>query len=220
MQYWRQFRDAFPLKTFPPPWTPPPKPSENVLFVFPRRKQPTSQEVESIQMQAFLVVAGYPHKVEECYQSDVSPSGRLPFLLTTGGKVLAGREIIDEVTAEAGDPSAALGEPDKSDVLAFSALVECKVHQAVIYALWCEEKNCLSISYPLYEDNYVWPLNIALSRLTKTAAFAWLLTRKATLDKDEIYEDAKNAFAALSAKLGDKLYLFGAKYEIIFSCSN
>ncbi|KAJ3094643.1 hypothetical protein HDU97_007735 [Phlyctochytrium planicorne] len=205
-----QFHAQFPLHTFPSVHTPPTLPSkdQSILYVFPRSPQmPTSQEPES----SLLLFSSYPHKVEEHFQHETSPSGELPFLLTPTGKILAGRDIIDEVQDKSGNLSAHLSPEEQSDVLAFTALAETKLRLCLMYALWKEEPNHLNVAYPIYESNFTWPLNLLVPRIKRYEALDWLAKRRTVLNGDEIAEDARSALASFSAKLDSQLFLFGAK---------
>ncbi|KAJ3412010.1 hypothetical protein HDV05_001391 [Chytridiales sp. JEL 0842] len=137
------FMSRFPVVTNAPVWVPPPLPSAEkpVLFIYPRSQQrTTSQEAESIRMQALLKFASYPHLVIESHEDNISPSGELPFLLTADGKVLAGREIVEEVSVYAADK---LDLAHSGDSLALATLAEAKLKFALIYAL-CEAKSALA----------------------------------------------------------------------------
>ncbi|KAJ3220366.1 hypothetical protein HDU67_000033 [Dinochytrium kinnereticum] len=186
----------------------------------------TSQEAESIKIQAFLLFASYPHRVEEFHQHEASPSGELPFLMTPEGKILAGREIVDEVKEkventiihnclkkkyQAGCLSQHMSAEEQSDVIAFTALAETKLRLCLTYALWKEEANVTTVSFPIYELNFPWPLNQIIPRIKRFEALTWMSKRRANLSREEVYEDARSALAAFSAKLDGQLYLFGPK---------
>ncbi|KAI9354882.1 hypothetical protein DFJ73DRAFT_826677 [Zopfochytrium polystomum] len=206
------FLAQWPVRTLAPPYKPPSLPSADrpVLFIYPRsRHQSTSQEVESLKVQAVLTICGYPHIVEECFEEDQSPSGQLPYLLTRDGRALAGREILDEVEGKLADLASHLSSEDRGDVLAFAALAESKLHFALVYSLWYIQQNCETVTFPLYEGNHTWPLNLLLTRLKRSFMLDWMLARRSTLDREEIYGDAKVALEGLSTQLGEKPFLFG-----------
>ncbi|RKO86414.1 hypothetical protein BDK51DRAFT_30078 [Blyttiomyces helicus] len=213
---YQRFLKAFPLKTFPPTFVPPdhpPAPEKTpILYVFPRRKQHvTSLDVECVKYQALLAFSNYHHVTRECHQSDVSPSGHLPFLVDSEGKVLAGREIVEEVLAKMGSLESKLSDVDLADLKAFSAMTDSKLKFALLYALWYDDRNYFELIVPVYEPLYPWPLNLIIPRLQRSKNLAWMLSRKAVLRRDEILEDARTTLSALSSRLGGQSYFFGSK---------
>ncbi|KAJ3261453.1 Metaxin-2 [Borealophlyctis nickersoniae] len=207
---------TLPLVTLPPVYIPPAIPDDPdktpILFIFPKSKQlVTSLDAECVKVQALLVFSNYRHVTRECHEPDMSPNGKLPFLINSEGKALAGEEIVLEVTAKMGELESRLTPVQKADVLAFTALAEAKLHLALIYTLWYDNQNFHSITAPMYEKLYPWPLNFVLTRTMRMSHRNWLLQRKAVLKKDEILEDAQSTLAALSTQLGGQLYFFGSK---------
>ncbi|KAI8612645.1 hypothetical protein BC830DRAFT_1135703 [Chytriomyces sp. MP71] len=209
---WTAFTAQFPLRTFDPVWTPEPLPEIPVLYIFNKASNgKTSQEVDSLIMQCVLLFAGYPHVIKVCHEHDQSPSGKLPYLMTTTGKVLAGREIIDEVMEKEPDFGTSLKPQDQADALAFSSFAESKVHFGLLYDLWYSPQNSLKIAFPQYAQDHPWPLNEVLPRIKRWEYMDWMLKHHVAIDKEEILNDVKVALSAYSTQLGQNLYLFGSK---------
>ncbi|KAJ3074183.1 metaxin 1 [Podochytrium sp. JEL0797] len=207
---WTAFTAQFPLETRQPVWTPAPPPEVAVLYVF-NRTGSTSQEVNSLIMQSVLAFAGYPHVIRECHEPDQSPSGQLPYLLTTAGKALAGREIIDEVMDKVPDFGSQFSPVEKADSLAFAALGESKLHFGLLYDLWYNPQNCEKVAFPKYANDHPWPLTHILPRIKRWEQLDWMLKQRVSINKDEILGDVKSALSAYSAQLDQKEYLFGSK---------
>ncbi|KAJ3114629.1 hypothetical protein HK100_001602 [Physocladia obscura] len=213
-QKWGLFMEHFPLERRAAVWSPASHPEVAILFIFRREhasKSQTSQEVLSVQAQAILAFAEYPHIVQECSQPDQSPSGHLPYLLTTCGKALAGREILDEVLNTTPAFGSHLSKTDRADALAFTSLGESKLHYGLIYDLWYNPINSEKVAFPKYAFENPWPLNHILPRLKRWEQLDWMLTQRVSINKDEILADVKTALAAFSTQLDQKQYLFGDK---------
>ncbi|KAI8833268.1 hypothetical protein BJ741DRAFT_612509 [Chytriomyces cf. hyalinus JEL632] len=211
-QQWAAFTARFPLETKDPVWTPENAPAVSVLFVFNRAANgTTSMEVDSLAAQALLLFAGYPHIVKDCHEHDQSPSGQLPYLLTTKGKALAGREIIDEVMDQIPGFGSYLKSTEKADSFAISSLAESKLHLGLLYDLWYSPQNSLKVAFPQYSHDRPWPLKEVLPRIRRWEQMDWMLKHHVTIDKEEILDDVKVALSAYAVQLDQKQYLFGSK---------
>ncbi|KAJ3007740.1 UNVERIFIED_CONTAM: Metaxin-2 [Siphonaria sp. JEL0065] len=208
--HWTAFTAKFPLETREPVWVPEPNPSVAILFVFNKNGQ-TSQEVQSLAMQSVLAFSGYPHVVKECHEPDQSPSGQLPYMITTTGKALAGREIIDEVLDKVPEFGSCLTPIEKADALAFTSLGESKLHFGLIFDLWFNPRNWENVALPKYSNDHPWPLNKILPRIKRHEQLDWMLKQRVSIDKEEILDDVKTALSAYATQLDQKQYLFGSK---------
>ncbi|TPX59979.1 orotate phosphoribosyltransferase [Spizellomyces sp. 'palustris'] len=216
----RKFKNLFPLVRLPPVYTPPPVPAEPartpILFIFPRKKQHiTSLDVECVKYQAFLAFSNYNHVTQECHEPEMSPSGQLPFLVTSDGRLLTGRQIVEEVKATVGDLESRLTNAEKQDVKAFTFLAEAKLDFALLFSMWYDRHIRDEFTFPMYESLYPWPLNKVISRTIRAQKTDWMLSRRAVLKKDEILDDARKALTALSTQLGTQLYFFGSKASFL-----
>ncbi|KAI8848950.1 hypothetical protein BC829DRAFT_443414 [Chytridium lagenaria] len=163
-----------------------PSKDQAVLYIFPRSEQKsTSQEAESVRIQALLLLRHIRIELRNFINMRLLR------------QILAGREIFDEVAEKSGNLSQHLTAEEQADVLAFDTLAETKLRFSwYTYALWVEPANVTAVAYPTYESNFTWPLNLIIPRIKNYAA---------------VYEDARSALAAFSAKLDAQLYLFGPK---------
>ncbi|KND04857.1 orotate phosphoribosyltransferase [Spizellomyces punctatus DAOM BR117] len=216
----RKFKNLFPLVRLPPVYTPPPVPADPartpILFIFPRKKQHiTSLDVECVKYQAFLAFSNYNHVTQECHEPEMSPSGQLPFLVTSDGRLLTGRQIVEEVKATVGDLESRLTDAEKNDVKAFTFLAEAKLDFALLFTMWYDGHIRDEFTFPMYESLYPWPLNKVISRTIRAQKTDWMLSRRAVLKKDEILDDARKALTALSTQLGNQLYFFGSKASFL-----
>ncbi|ORY38669.1 hypothetical protein BCR33DRAFT_682384 [Rhizoclosmatium globosum] len=207
---WVAFTSQFPLETREPVWTPEPAPAVAILYVF-KRSGTTSMEVQSLVVQSVLSFAGYPHVVKECNEPDQSPNGQLPYLYTTKGRALAGREIIDEVMDQVPGFGSTLSPIEKADSLAFTSLGESKLHFGLLFDLWYNHQNFTKVAYPKYATDHPFPLNLVLPRIKRMEQLDWMLKQRVSINKDEILGDVKMALSAYSTQLDQKQYLFGAK---------
>ncbi|KAI8905697.1 hypothetical protein DFJ77DRAFT_478676 [Powellomyces hirtus] len=216
----KKLQDALPLVRYPAVYTPPIWPAEPanipILFIFPPSKQAiTSLDAECVKYQAFLAFSNYEHVTRECHEPEMSPSGQLPFLMAADGRILTGRQIIEEVKDKAGDLESRLTDAERSNLTAFTQLAETKLDFALLFTMWYDSRIRDRITFPMYESLYPWPLNKILSRSLRSEKTEWMLSRRAVLKKDEILDDAKRTLAALSTLLGSQLFFFGSKASFL-----
>ncbi|KAJ3330990.1 hypothetical protein HDU76_004344 [Blyttiomyces sp. JEL0837] len=76
----------------------------------------------------------------------MSPSGQLPFMLTPQGRVLCGREILDEVK-DYTKASNAETRDGPADSVAFAALIETKLHFALVRMTFGAARVFMAISH-------------------------------------------------------------------------
>ncbi|KAJ3007234.1 hypothetical protein HKX48_009242 [Thoreauomyces humboldtii] len=216
----KKLQAALPLVRYPPVFTPPAWPAEPlnvpILFIFPPTKRAvTSVDAECVKYQAFLAFSNYTHVIRECHEPDMSPSGQLPFLIAADGRILTGHQIVEEVKNTAGDLESRLDQNERDNLVAFTLLAETKLDFALLFTLWYDARIRDTITYPMYEALYPWPLNKILSRTKRAEKAEWMLARKEVLKKEEILDEAKQALDALSTLLGDQLFFFGAKASFL-----
>ncbi|KAI8925691.1 hypothetical protein BC831DRAFT_459794 [Entophlyctis helioformis] len=201
---------ALPLATNPPVFTPEPLPETPRLYILPRSKELlTSLDVDCLKAQTYLLFCHYPHTVVEHHEHNFSPSGRLPALLTTDGRLLAGQEIYAEAKTKF-DPESKVSREDRSSMEAFLALVESRIRFALEYEFWYESDHFESVTAAVMGAPYPWPLNYLLPRIERSRRVAAMLSKKPVLKTEEIYAEANQALQDLSVVLAGQLYLFGA----------
>ncbi|KAJ3170285.1 Metaxin-2 [Geranomyces variabilis] len=215
-----KLQNALPLKTHPAVFVPPAWPAEPagvpILYIFPPSKQAiTSVDAECVKYQAFLAFSNYKHTIQECHEPGMSPSGQLPFLIASDGRILTGRQIVEEVKNTAGDLESRLTDIERANLTSFTLLAETKLDFALLFTLWYDNRIRDAVTFPMYEALYPWPLNKILSRQIRAEKTEWMLSRKTVLKRDEILSDAKHALAALSTLLGNQLFFFGSKASFL-----
>ncbi|KAL2916174.1 Metaxin-2 [Polyrhizophydium stewartii] len=199
-----------PLATFPPVFVPEPNPETAILFILPRSKELlTSQDAQCLKYQTYLLFCYYPHRVVEHHEHHFSPSGQLPALLTTDGRLLAGNEIVDEARSKF-DPEAKLSKEDRARMDAFAGLVESRLRFGLEYEFWYETDHFDQIVAPIAGAPYPWPLNFFLPRIERHRRIAWMLSKKPVLKTEEIFAETRQALQDLSTELGSQLYLMGS----------
>ncbi|KAI9193667.1 uncharacterized protein BJ171DRAFT_247947 [Polychytrium aggregatum] len=178
-----------------------------ILYVYPAQKHHiTSIDVECVRIQAFLSFYGFNHAVRETCNPEMSPSGQLPFLVTLDNRVLAGRQIVDEVAKNFPELHV---KPDL-DTMAFSSLADSRLKLALTHSLWYDIKIAEKLLHCRFSQ-LAWPLGPVVLRIKRSEELAWMLNRKPVLYRDEIYREAEQALSALSVKLGQHSYFGGVR---------
>ncbi|KAI9137442.1 hypothetical protein BKA69DRAFT_895518 [Paraphysoderma sedebokerense] len=139
----------------------------------------------------------------------MSPSGRLPFLVTERGKVYSGQaDMMRYVSNKFTDINKSLTEAESAESDIFISLIENKLYPALLYNFWCESDNYHQSTKKLYGRNYPWPLNELITWNVRRKMSSLLEKRFNAVLADDIYNDASTALEALSTKLGDRQYFF------------
>ncbi|CAG8560496.1 11195_t:CDS:2 [Paraglomus occultum] len=214
----RAFLAKFPLKSHRPIHR---SPHHEIptLYVWGNKtgqlgNQPISFDFACLRWQVWLLIIDARFDVKNCNEPLMSPSGKLPFLLTPNTDALIG-EHIEEFLKQSPEHQPDLNIPtlttdnDISNSKAFVALADTKLRNALLYYYWCEALNFEEVTSKLYGAKYPKPLNWIILYQMKSAVVKELLTRKPVLDREEIYQEAEDALKAISTLLADHNYFFG-----------
>ncbi|KAG9303661.1 hypothetical protein G9A89_018558 [Geosiphon pyriformis] len=173
------------------------------------KNQKASFDQDCLKWQTYFLFSEVEFDVKNANEPLMSPSGNLPFLISTTGEVFSEEQLEEYIkihlpeTPESTDQQIA-------DAEAFIALADTKLRTALLFYLWCEPANYEKTTRSRYGGHYAKPLNHILMWQAKRTVVQDLLTRKAILDADEIYEEAAEALNAISVALGDSVFFFGS----------
>ncbi|KAI5296421.1 hypothetical protein KEM52_002833 [Ascosphaera acerosa] len=140
-----------------------------------------------------------------------SPSGALPFLLPAGdSKPVTAKKMVSWLATQ-GLTQDATGEHPQvggSKLDVYIVLVEEKIRRAWVNACYFEPANFSNYARRLYVDTATTctPVRLALAHQLQAAARSEILRSASTISTAEIEAEAAQAFAALSALLGDNEY--------------
>ncbi|KAH6561068.1 hypothetical protein BASA50_009627 [Batrachochytrium salamandrivorans] len=202
----------FPLITFPPVFQPEDAPKAAILYVLPKSKElRTSEDYECLKYQTYLMFAKYPHSVVEHSEQSFSPSGKLPALLTTDGRMLAGWEIICEVR-EKFDLEANLSTENRARLEVFTSLIERGLVFGLNYEFWYDSDNFEGVTAATVGASYPWPLNYFLPRFERSRRITWMLSKRPMINTEEIYGETDQILRDISLMLGTGKYFFGETY--------
>ncbi|KAF8251085.1 hypothetical protein K440DRAFT_579538 [Wilcoxina mikolae CBS 423.85] len=223
----RQIFDSFPLLTYPATPLPSgcPQPSQlPTLYVFSTPEDVSagkpSFNPSCLKWQAYLKFCGVSYRTGVS-NNHASPSGALPFLVPAGDakQAVQASRLPQWASENARSPRECnLEDPE---VKAFLALVDTRVRDAWLYALYLEPHNCHTLAQTLYRSTSVPAVNLLLSsELQKSAAAELRKCRPGgVVNGDDIYADADAAFSALSTVLGDDEWFFGAEEPGLFDAT-
>ncbi|KNE58250.1 hypothetical protein AMAG_05058 [Allomyces macrogynus ATCC 38327] len=230
-----------------PPLQPVPSPASSTptLYVhrprWPRQKNAwASSDPECLVWQAYLQFSGIPYALVlvDADNAAMSPTGRLPFLVTERGRVVALRDRLlryiatkahsDEVERAIAEAAQRGTRPTDLRVLTpddlpgppralahlYLALIEADLWPALMFNWWLEPRNGLSAMRLLYApQKSAWPavLDTLLVAGMRQHVQADLATRFAgeIPRAEQLYAKAADALAALAERLGDGPYFFG-----------
>jgi len=114
------------------------------------------------------------------------------------------------------DEKAGLSKSELAESLAFIALIENNLYDALLYILWLEnEKNAKKTQQQTYNkslsfiDRYFMYGRIQESAKERLKDMEYVVINNEKVP--EVYLNAHDAYASLATKLGNKLYFFGDK---------
>ncbi|KAI8641714.1 hypothetical protein BD408DRAFT_388539 [Parasitella parasitica] len=214
----------FPLKVFPAVYEPP-RLTKDTLFIHGPgyRNSQASFDVDCLVIQMYLKFCGIDFDVNNINEPAASPSEKLPFLATVSGAVYNDQETINWVKETRHLEKQLTNDKDREQAKAFVALVETKLKAALLFSMWLEPLNANQTTYKFYYGHTPTPINMVVSYTKQKEIIQKLLSSRDILIREEIYQDATQTLKALSVKLGDQTYFFGASEPtytdaVIFSC--
>ncbi|KXS16128.1 hypothetical protein M427DRAFT_31688 [Gonapodya prolifera JEL478] len=192
---WQSFTDRFPLHLAEEQFLPHPVPntSDGVaeLFLLPPRTDSAdglSFDVDCLLAQAYARMTSYPHVVRFTVNSDMSPNGRLPLLAAADGRLLAGKDVIDEIQSKS-------QHSEDTEELPFIALADLDLRVAFLHHFLLVPANSNHITSPWYDAHYASPISWILFYLEQRKARRWVEARK--LDTEYI-ASTRSALASIS----------------------
>jgi len=215
----RAIPSKFPLIEYPEIHIPKPILNEKripILYIYPppnrtQGRDGASMDIESLKIQTILLFSKYEFITVHCCESEMSPSGKLPFLINEEGEILSGRKLLEEIAKFNSGTKRLLSEEDESMEKAFSSLVDEKLTLAWLYNKWCDETNFKTLTLSEYHHLYPKPLSYILAYLEKRKIIKSMLSKKYVLKDEDIYLQAKMTLEAISEKMSNNQFFFGER---------
>ncbi|OQR78477.1 metaxin-2-like [Tropilaelaps mercedesae] len=174
----------------------------------------SNERAQSLAVQCFLRLCGLKHVVEQRVNAEfISPTGAMP-VLKCGSFILSELDsIVNFVASKSITLSADLSLTEKADLKAYISLVGIRVQvilcNAELYFSWVSPLG-YDVTYYRYGSVYPWPLNRILPwrkrRMVKRTLKEW-----AEKDDVEVFNEIVSCLKALSERLADKPFFFGAQ---------
>ncbi|KAK6526255.1 hypothetical protein TWF694_004862 [Orbilia ellipsospora] len=209
--------------------------SKNTLYVFslPGDAQNCSPSFNPacLKWQIYMKIRGVDFRIQSS-SNHASPTGSLPFLIVEPARssVVSGRQLAQTVPASklaqwiednaAGSVNQV--SSDSPDYRAFSSLVDRNIRDAWLYAMYVDNTNLNNITVPKYTNSTpLWPVNYLLGLQMRQAALDSLGVNGvgSKVNGEMLYMRANEAWAALSALLGDNKWFFSARDAGLFDAS-
>ncbi|TPX55054.1 hypothetical protein PhCBS80983_g05647 [Powellomyces hirtus] len=165
---------------------------------------------------AYLQLAEVTWVVNECNNAGVSPRGELPMLRDSLLEpVVTTSKIIAHLKKKGYDLDQHLSATEAAECLAFTGLVEDKLHDALLFSWWLEAKNVMKSTRPTISKSLRgWAGFRVPSQLQKKAEARLKRYRTVTYkgkETNEIYVLVREWYKALANKLGEQPYFFGSR---------
>lgn len=173
-------------------------------------------------LQAYLKFAAIDFRTAPS-NNHASPTGALPYILPASSSSstqtipVPSNKILKWTTSQ----GAKQEQPEDVRYGAYSSLLEHRVRNAWLFALYLDDLNFDAVAkrlyiYPTSSNVFV---RTTLSYQLQQAAREELLKYSAHIDEDDLYAEATNAFEALSTILGEDENFFGAAQPSLFDAS-
>ncbi|TGZ85522.1 hypothetical protein EX30DRAFT_346051 [Ascodesmis nigricans] len=229
----RRFFDAFPLLTLPPTPLPARSPAaSNVpsLYVFSTPENVAAGKPSfnpaCLKWQTYLMLSGIEFQSIPS-SNHASPSGSLPFLRPGAAesneqsKPVTSAHLVQWVK-DHGKPSQDV-DPSNPELVAFTTLLDTRIRDAWLYALYLEPRNFNTLAIKQYCQTAIPLVNKLLAWEYRNSAFKELCKTRpgAVLSSIDIYADADSAFSSLATLLADQGgdWFFGAAEPGLFDAT-
>ncbi|KAK9722017.1 hypothetical protein K7432_002989 [Basidiobolus ranarum] len=159
--------------------------------------------------------------VNECNNPNASPSGELP-LLRDGTEYIYGvNNIIAYLSKQNLDLNKNLDDNQKAECLAYSALVNDKLQDGLLYAWYGDQENFTQVTRPTFAKllplalRYFTPITLRKSALSRIENYGLNKEEKKKSQGKksdivpEVYEIVRENYRVLSKKLGQQKYFLG-----------
>jgi len=163
-------------------------------------------------VQAFLKMTHLPYSVKQMHNAaDVSPNGKLP-VIKCGAYVVSEMEgIVQLAQAKGVSMSAHLSAAEKADLRAYMSLVHNVLGNAMLYFTWLDDQVYNDITRHRVGSVYNFPLKYLLPWSLRRKVLSQLTALKwGERQPEEVYREVETCLLALSERLGDSEYFFGA----------
>ncbi|XP_021013366.1 metaxin-1 [Mus caroli] len=176
-----------------------------------------SVDLDSLAVLTYTRFTGAPLKIHKTSNPWQSPSGTLPALRTSNGKVITvPHKIITHLRKEKYNADYDLSARQGADTLAFMSLLEEKLLPVLIHTFWIDAKNYVEVTRKWYAEAMPFPLNFFLpGRMQRQYMERLQLLcgehkseNEEELEK-ELYQEARECLTLLSQRLGSQKFFFG-----------
>ncbi|NP_001386168.1 metaxin-1 isoform 1 [Rattus norvegicus] len=176
-----------------------------------------SVDLDSLAVLTYTRFTCAPLKVHKISNPWQSPSGTLPALRTSSGKVITEpHKIITHLRKEKYNADYDLSARQGADTLAFISLLEEKLLPMLIHTFWIDAKNYVEVTRKWYAEAMPFPLNFFLPGRMQRRHMERLqllcgehrLESEEELEK-ELYQEARECLTLLSHRLGSRKFFFG-----------
>ncbi|MCJ1254645.1 hypothetical protein MMC24_002460 [Lignoscripta atroalba] len=223
--------DKFPLQTLPAnelPQRTAQRRDQYALYVFTTadgaKQGEPSFNPSCLKWQAYLSFIGIPFTTVPS-NNHASPTGALPFLLppspSPSTPATSGPIPSNKLHKWAREKTSSREEPSSLRYEAYTSLLDHRIRNAWLYTLYLEPPNFASVAQTLYitpsSSNTL--VRATIAHQLRAAAELELLKQTPLIDVQSLYDEAENAFSALSTLLADDDYFFGATHPGLFDAS-
>ncbi|KAI9715388.1 MAG: hypothetical protein M1812_006033 [Candelaria pacifica] len=228
----RRLFDQFPFVTYPSndlPKRSPIKRDIPSLYIFTTpilaRDGAPSFNPSCLKWQAYLKFAGIEILTIPS-NNHASPTGALPFLLPSRSGSSASPDALLPIPSNklqkwVHEQTSSPKEPSSLKYTPYLSLLDNKIRNAWLYALYLSPENFSAVAQRLYIDpcssNSI--VRATISHQLRAAAEAEILKQSAMLDVDTLFSEANDAFEALNTLLGDVDWFFDAETPGLFDAS-
>ncbi|KAJ8380411.1 hypothetical protein SKAU_G00011890 [Synaphobranchus kaupii] len=176
-----------------------------------------SVHTDSLVVLAYAKFAGAKLTIEPVDWTWKTLTGTVPSLHCEGGEVTEPTQILNFLRKRGYNADYELSAKQGADTMAYIALLQEKLHPALLHMFWVDAENYANLTRPWFASRSPFPLNFFLpSRLASVALSRILLTKgesplhSVTEVEAKIYSEAKECLNLLSHRLGSSQYFFGS----------
>ncbi|KAJ6669834.1 hypothetical protein lerEdw1_000383 [Lerista edwardsae] len=175
-----------------------------------------SVHAECLVVMTYARFSGAPLKVNVIDNLWRAPRGSVPLLISDDTVISQPTNILNFLRKQKYNADYELSAKEGADTLAYIALLEEKLHPALLHTFWVEVDNYYSVTKPWFASRIPFPLSWYLpGKMYREALNRILLTKgqpplySLTEVEAQIYRDAKECLNLLSSRLGTSSFYFG-----------
>ncbi|KAG0269496.1 Metaxin-3 [Actinomortierella ambigua] len=166
---------------------------------------------------SYLSIVSDEYKIIECNDPQLSPNGELPMLHDGKNWISGTSRIISYMKKIGYDADEHLTPEQKAKVTAYTALIEDKLNDSILFSWFADSENFLGWTRPTFARllsfpaRYMLPLQLRKNAIRRVEKYGGAIHGHELIDNEKtaIYDNARDCYRALERMLKTQDFFFG-----------